>query len=110
MNHTASWQEAATRVVADLLVGRWARLGPTTQTFNEINFKMDQPKPLTLTRRRLAQARRNLLALLATVPEARLSNEFGRQQVGWWAKWCTYGHYNQHLADLNQFRKQLNSK
>ena len=30
------------------------------------------------------------------LPEAGLLNTFGRQAIGWWAKWMTYGHYEQH--------------
>jgi len=106
MNHTATWQEAAIRVVGDLLAGRFARLGPNPQNFNEINFELDRHKSLALTRKRLTQSRRDLLKLLATVPATKLNNEFGRQQIGWWAKWSTYGHYAQHLDALKAFRQK----
>jgi hypothetical protein len=40
------------------------------------------------------------------VSDEQLLNEYGRQQIGWWAKWSTYGHYEQHLADLTAFRQR----
>lgn len=34
MNHIAAWQEAAVRVIGDLLAGKWARLGANADAFN----------------------------------------------------------------------------
>ena len=110
INHLAAWQEAAMRVINDLLGGRWGRLGPTVETFNAEQYIADQSRPLQESRDRLAYTREALLALLATVSEAQLLNEYGRQQIGWWAKWSTYGHYEQHLADLTAFREQANGR
>jgi hypothetical protein len=105
MNHIAAWQEAARRVVGDLLAGRFARLGLSPHNFNQRSFELDKHKPLTLTRQRSVKSRRELLKLWATVPTDMLSNEYGRQRLGWWAQWCTYGHYQQHLADLTSFHQ-----
>jgi hypothetical protein len=107
MNHIAAWQEAALRAVRDLLEGRWARLGPNTDRFNAQQYALDRERPLADTRQRLSRSRRALLALLATTPEEGLLNIFGRQQIGWWAKYATYGHYREHIPNLIAFRKHL---
>jgi hypothetical protein len=109
MNHIAAWQEAALRAVGDLLAGRWARLGSDTDRFNAQQYTLDRDRPLADTRQRLSRSRRELLALLATVPEDSLLNPFGRQQIGWWAKYATYGHYREHIPDLIEFRNRPNS-
>jgi uncharacterized protein (TIGR03083 family) len=103
LNHLAAWQEAALRVVGDLRAGRWGRLGPSVERFNQEQHTSDRDRPLDETLQRLQSARTALLHLLAQVDEATLLNEYGRQAVGWWAKWATYGHYEQHLADLEAF-------
>ncbi len=108
INHLAAWQEAAVRVINDLLAGRWGRLGPAVETFNAQHYAADQSRPLEESRERLEHARAQLLALLATVSGDQLLNEYGRQQIGWWAKWVTYGHYEQHLGDLTTFRQRAN--
>lgn len=107
MNHVAAWQEAALRVVGDLLEGRWGRLGPNTDKFNALRQAEDRDRPLDDTRQRLSQARDDLLALLDRVPEAGLLNVYGRQQIGWWAKYATYGHYGEHIRELMEFRGQV---
>ena len=107
INHIAAWQEAAIRVIGDLLGGRWGRLGANTDKFNAQQYALDRDRPLAESRERLAQARRILLELLATVPADRLLDEYGRQQIGWWAKWTTYAHYEEHIADLRAFRERV---
>ena len=52
----------------------------------------DRDWPLDETLQRLQSARAALLQLLTQVDETTLLNEYGRQAVGWWAKWTTYGH------------------
>ncbi len=106
MNHIDTWQEAATRVIRDLLNGKWGRLGSSTDKFNAQHYTVDRDRPLTESHERLVRARQNLLLLLATVADDDLLNEYGRQQIGWWAKWATYAHYHQHLGDLTSFRQQ----
>lgn len=106
INHLAAWQEAAVRVINDLLAGRWGRLGPAVDKFNAQQYVVDRSRPLVESRERLERTRSELLALLATVSGDQLLNEYGRQQIGWWAKWTTYGHYEQHLVDLATFRER----
>lgn len=104
INHTAVWQEAAIRVIHDLLAGRWARLGPNPEKFNLLNYERDHHRELGESRARLLLARQTLLRILYDVTDEQLLNEYGRQQIGWWAKWATYGHYEQHMAELTTFR------
>ena len=107
LNHIAVWQEAASRVIHDLLAGRWGRLGPNIETFNQINYAADRERPADESRSRLVASRQALLEQLHSLTPEQLLNEYGRQQTGWWAKWATYGHYEQHLADLQTFRAHL---
>lgn len=107
INHTAVWQEAAIRIIHDLLAGRWARLGPNPEKFNLLHYDADRNQALAASRDRLLHARQTLLQLLHGVTDDQLLNEYGRQQVGWWAKWTTYGHYEQHLAELTTFRQRV---
>ncbi len=83
INHLAAWQEAAIRVINDLLAGRWGRLGPTVGTFNARQYAADSSRPLGESRDRLERTRQALLGLLATVSDEQLLNEYGRQQVHW---------------------------
>jgi hypothetical protein len=106
MNHIAAWQEASLRVIHDLLEGRWGRLGYNTDRFNALHYREDRDRSLAATHRRLSRARRELLTLLETVPEKGLLNEFGQQQIGWWAKYATFGHYEQHIPILTEFRRR----
>ena len=106
INHTAVWQEAAIRIINDLLSGRWARLGPNTEKFNALNYEEDRQRASGESIDRLLGARETLLQVLHDVTEDQLLNEYGRQQIGWWAKWTTYGHYEQHLQELTAFRQR----
>jgi hypothetical protein len=107
INHTAAWQAAAVRIVRDLLTGRWARLGTNADKFNAHHYALDKNYPLDASRARLFQGRQTLLQLLETLSEEQLLNEYGRQQIGWWAKWNTYAHYEHHTADIAHFRQQV---
>lgn len=107
INHTAVWQEAAVEKIQDLLAGRYARLGASTDRFNALHYELDRERSLDESLARVAKSRRKLLKLLATVSDAQLLNEFGRQQIGWWAKWNTYAHYESHLRGLLVFRERV---
>ncbi|HEY1011916.1 MAG TPA: ClbS/DfsB family four-helix bundle protein [Herpetosiphonaceae bacterium] len=106
MNHIAAWHEAALRCIGDLQAGRWARLGPALAQFNAQQYATDARRTLADSRLRFTTTHDRLLALLRTLSEPDLLNEYGRQQMGWWAKWTTYAHYEQHLTDLTGFRQQ----
>lgn len=107
LNHIAAWQEAALRVIDDLLAGRWGRLGPNIEKFNQMNYAADRERTAEESKLRLVASRQALLEQLTSLTPEQLLNEFGRQQMGWWAKWATYGHYEQHLAGLQAFRANL---
>jgi hypothetical protein len=104
MNHVAAWQEAALRIIPELLQGRRATLGHGTSTFNALSKEADQDRSLAATRRRLNKSRRDLRALVARVPEKRLLDVDDR--VGWWVKFTTYAHYGEHIYELTQFREK----
>jgi hypothetical protein len=108
MNHVAAWQEAALRVIPELLKGRRATLGHGTGTFNALSHEADRQRSLQDTRRRLNRSRRELLRLIARVPEKRLLDADDR--VGWWVKFTTYAHYGEHIYELTQFREKILSK
>ena len=107
MNHLAAWHEAAIRVIGDLLAGRWGRLGANTDTFNTQHYAFDRARTLQASRERLERTHQTLLGLLSTLSADHLLNEYGRQQMGWWAKWTTYAHYEQHIAELTAFRENV---
>lgn len=86
INHTAVWQEAAVEKIQGLLAGQYARLGASTDRYNALHHELDRERPLDESMARLTRSRRKLLRLLATVSDEQLLNEFGRQQIGWWAK------------------------
>jgi hypothetical protein len=108
MNHIAAWQEAARRVIPHLLKGKRATLGHGTDTFNARQHEADKDAPLVTTKRRLNKARRDLLTLVARLPEKRLLDLNDR--IGWWIKYATYGHYGEHIYELTEFRKRLGNK
>jgi hypothetical protein len=105
INHTAVWQEAAVEQIQNLLAGQLARLGAGTDRFNALHYEIDRDRPLDEGLMRLAKSRRKLLKLLATVSDAQLLATDGRQQIGWWAKWNTYAHYESHIRGLVAFRQ-----
>jgi hypothetical protein len=110
MNHIAAWYEAAIRVIGDLLAGRWGRLGPNIDTFNAQHYAADCARTLQESCLRLHRTHQTLLDLLATLSDDQLLNEYGRQQIGWWAKWTTYAHYEQHISDLATFRQNVQAR
>lgn len=103
INHTAAWQEAALRVIPELLAGRKAGAGHGTDRFNAIHYAEDKDRPLQESLDRLEKSRRELLALIASVPDHLLLDPDCR--VGWWIKYNTYGHYSGHVFDLHAFRQ-----
>lgn len=103
MNHIAAWQEVGIKVINELQAGRWGRLGASTDRFNVRQYEADRHRSLAETRRRLNRSHRTLLALLEAVPEKVLLYEFGRQAIGWWAKYSSYGHYQEHIPALTAF-------
>jgi hypothetical protein len=104
INHVAAWQEAALRVIPELLEGRKATLGHGTDTFNALQQAADRDKTLAASKRRLNKSRRDLLALIAALPEKRSLDLDDR--IGWWIKFTTYAHYSEHIYELTEFRKK----
>src|SRR3990172_475931 len=105
MNHIAAWQEAALRIITDFIKGRKATLGHSTNTFNALRQVEDKGRPLAASKRRLNRARRELLALIAALPEARCLDPNDR--VGGWVKFTTYAHYGEHIYELTEFRMRI---
>jgi hypothetical protein len=105
MNHIAAWQEATLQVLPELLQGHKL---PAEQysiaKFNARHHAEDQDRSLTASRRRLSRSRCELLAFLATVPEAQLLDP--KSRVGVWAKYATYAHYDEHLHGLQEYRRR----
>ena len=60
------------------------------------------------SRRRLNRSRRQLLTFLATVPEAQMLDL--KSRAGTWVKYATYGHYDEHLAGLQEYHGKLDMK
>ena len=106
MNHVAAWQEAALRLIPELLKGKKATLGHGTTTFNALQWEGDKDKSLAATQRRLNKSRREVLALIQKIPEKVLVAPETR--VNWWIKYTTYAHYGEHIYELTQFRESLN--
>jgi hypothetical protein len=104
MNHVAAWQEATLEALPVLLQGDKLPTGQySLQKFNARHYAADQDRSLAASRRRLSRSRRKLLAFLASVPEAQLLDLKGR--VGEWVKYATYGHYDEHLGDLQSYQQ-----
>ena len=104
MNHVAAWLEVTSRMISEWKQGRKAALGHGIEKFNALEHAASKGRSLAATRRRLNRARREVLAFIATLPEAEVLNLEGR--VGWWIKYNTYGHYSQHIYELTEFRKK----
>jgi hypothetical protein len=103
MNHIAAWQEATVEILPILLRNRKIPAGQfALETFNQKHCREDAKRSLAASRRRLSRSRKVLLAFLRKVPEKRLIDLKG--QVGLWAKYSTYGHYDEHLFDVREFR------
>jgi hypothetical protein len=107
MNHVAAWQEAALRIIPELLAGRRATLGHGTDRFNALQYEQDRHRSLRASKRRLNRSRRQLLALLAEVPDEALLDAAGR--VNWWVRYTTYAHYGEHIWELERFAMQHRS-
>jgi hypothetical protein len=108
MNHVAAWQEAALRIIPELLAGRRATLGLGTDRFNAQQQAADRDRSLAATRRRLNQSRRALLALLDQVPDNVLLDQSTR--INWWVRYTLHAHYGEHIWELEQFRNRALNK
>jgi uncharacterized damage-inducible protein DinB len=105
MNHIAAWQEATLQALPELLQGHKLPRGKyNIAKFNARQSAEDKDRTLAASRRRLERSRRDLLAFLATVPEAQMLDL--KSRVGGWAKYNTYGHYDEHLYDLQDYSRQ----
>jgi uncharacterized damage-inducible protein DinB len=105
MNHIAAWQEAALLALPELLQGHRLPAGKyNIAKFNVKQYAEDKDRTLTASRRRLSRSRRDLLAFLATVSETQMLDL--KSRVGTWAKYATYGHYDEHLHDLQDYHSQ----
>ena len=104
MNHVAAWQEAALRIIPQLLAGQPATLGAGTDRFNAAQQAADQHRTALASKRRLNKARRDLLALLDQVPDQFLLDQSTR--VNWWVRYTLHAHYSEHIWELEQFRKR----
>ncbi len=105
MNHVAAWQEAALRIIPQLLAGQRATLGAGTDRFNAQQQAADRDRTLLSSKRWLNKARRELLALLADVPDDVLLDPNTR--VNWWMRYTHHAHYGEHIWELEQFRKKV---
>ena len=109
MNHIAAWQEATLEALPVLLEGRKLPAGQYgIQKFNARHYAADQARPLTASQRRLIRSRRKLLAFLASVPETQLLDL--KSRVGTWVKYGTYGHYDEHVRNLQTYRGQADQE
>lgn len=105
MNHVAAWLEAAQQVIPQLMKGQRAAAGHSVDKFNALHHAEDKDRTLAASKRRLNRARRELLALIAKVPDRKLLDVDGR--IGWWIKFSTYAHYGEHIYELSQFRRKI---
>jgi hypothetical protein len=104
MNHLAAWHEVTLRVLKERAQGRQATAGHSVDKFNALHAAADKQRSLAASRRRLNRTRRELLAYVATLPEAEVLNPSGR--IGSWVKNNTYGHYTSHILDLRDYRSR----
>jgi hypothetical protein len=103
MNHIAAWQEATLEALPVLLKGDRLPAGQySIQKFNARHYAADQDRSVTASRRRLNRSRRQLLAFLVSAPETQLLDL--KSRVGTWVKYATYGHYNEHLGNLQNYQ------
>ncbi len=89
----------------ELAAGRKAAAGHSVEKFNALHAAADKNRSLAASRRRLNRSRRELLAFIATLPDAEVLNLEGR--IGSWVKNNTYGHYTSHLIDLREYRAAI---
>jgi hypothetical protein len=103
VNHIAAWQEATIKIMPILLRRGKLPAGEFgLKTFNAKHYWEDRSRALTASRDRLNKSRKKLLASLRRVPEKRLIDV--KSQVGLWAKYSTYEHYDEHLFNVRDFR------
>jgi hypothetical protein len=106
MNHIAAWQEATLEALPVLLKGDKLPAGQySIQKFNALHYAADQDRSLTASQRRLSRSRHKLLAFLASVPETQLLDL--KSRVGVWVKYATFGHYDEHLRDLQNYQRKV---
>jgi len=104
MNHIAAWQEAALQVLPELLQGHKLPAGQyNIAKFNALHHAEDKQRTVAASQRRLNRSRRGLLTFLASMPETPMLDLKGR--AGTWVKYATYGHYDEHLGGLQEFRQ-----
>ena len=104
MNHIAAWQAATRRVLPELLQGRKLPAGQfKIAEFNAAQHAADRDRSLPASRRRLNRSRRELLAFLAQAPGEQILDQ--KSRAGLWVKYATYGHYDEHLYDLQAYRR-----
>jgi hypothetical protein len=108
MNHIAAWQEAALRIIPQLLAGERATLGASTDRFNARQQAADRDRTLLASKRRLNKARRDLLAFLDQVPDELLLDQSSR--INWWVRYTLHAHYGEHIWELEQFRQRILKK
>ena len=109
MNHIATWLEATRRELPTLtadrpLAGRPYRIA----LFNDRHYAQDRARSLSLSRVRLNRARRGFLAAVQSLPEKKMLDLNDR--LGRWVKYATYGHYDEHLPALREYRKRWAKK
>lgn len=105
MNHITAWQEAALRVIPELMRGNRATLGSSVNKFNAMQRDADRARTVIASLHRLRRVRRQLLTLLAAIPDDVLIDPTTR--INWWVKYTTYTHYGEHIYELTQFRKRV---
>ncbi len=105
MNHVAAWQEAALRVIPELMQGRKATAGHGTDRFNAIHYEQDADRSLAETLEHLHATRRRFLELVETLPDEVILDI--DSLVGRWIKYSCYAHYHEHIYNLNVFRESL---
>ncbi len=104
MNHVAAWQEAALRVLPELIKGNKAGAGYGVERFNRIHYEQDKNLSLEQSKVRFNKTRHDLLQMIETIPDELLLDINTR--VGWWIKYTTYDHYSGHIHDLCNFREK----
>ncbi|MFQ6015698.1 MAG: DinB family protein, partial [Anaerolineae bacterium] len=105
--HLAAWMEETLRVLPRLVEGEEVELGYTIESFNARHYEADRDRPLSAVQARLERVRRELLALLETVPEELLLRH---RRINEWAVYSTYGHYEEHLPDILRFKQGLEER
>lgn len=104
-NHLAAWMDATRAALPALLARQPLPKGAANiPAFNAEHYAADRGRPLASSRRRLQRARRAFLASIATLPAPAVLDVQARP--GRWIKFATYGHYAEHLAALQAYRRE----